>query len=211
MKNDQRIWYALDAQSVYSNFCFSLTCRVLWIKQPHPRYPLLLIYRNHLSQSIWFSWIWASLSLEFRVQCLHSTCPCLTLSPSMALDLHWITCGACSTCRLSAFTQTHCLILLEWDPMSTHRGSQAEICCLDKSIFTLSVWPTSSKRSLPQAGPGWACPPSNCEIVCVFVHSSPRWASCHSCPLADGSPLLTGLVSHLQLDSSHWKLTVDSK
>lgn len=88
MKNDQRIWYALDAQSVYSNFRFSLTCRVLWIKQPHPWYPLLLIYRNHLSESIWFSWIWASLSLEFRVQCLHSTCPCLTLSPSMALDLH---------------------------------------------------------------------------------------------------------------------------
>lgn len=89
-----------------------------------------------------------------------------------------------------------------WDPVSTHRGSQAEICCLDKSIFMFSVWPTSSKRSLPQAGPGWACPPSNCEIVCAFVHSSPRWASCHSGPLGQtGAPCWQGwcLICNLTL------------
>ena len=78
----------------------------------------------------------------------------------------------------------------EWDPMSAfNRGSQAEICCLDKSIFIFSMWPTSSKRSFPQAGPGWACPPSTCERACVLVPFSHRWASVIPVPWGRREPL----------------------
>lgn len=133
---------------------------VLWIKQPHPRYPLLLICRNHLSQSI-LIFLNPELPLGLGFEC---SAPPLYLSLSNSAQAAWtcirITCGACSTCRLLAFTQTHCLILLGVGPMSTHRAPRAEICCLTNPSLRLACDPRLP-RGLCLLTPGWrALPPT---------------------------------------------------
>ena len=189
----------MDAQSIYSNFRFSLTFRVLWIKQPHQWYPLLLIYRNHLSQSIWFSWIWASWIWK-----VPGEVPPLHLSLSNSFSKHGL--GPASELPVGLFNMQS----LSFHPNSLSDFIGSGTQCLHlieapRQRFAALTNPSLCLACDPRLPRGLPHKPALGELA---LPPTVKWSVSLSTPLpgepvsflsprADRSPLLTGLVSHL--------------